>query len=402
MPTRICIFRHNNYPIDVRVARQATALLAAGFEVDVVCLRNDDEAPREVVGGVSVYRLPIKHERASRMRYVMEYATSFLLGMIVLSMLQLRRRYDIVQVSNMPDFLVFAAIVPKLLGAKIVLDLLDTMPELYRAKYGAAETHPIARLIAWQEGWSMRFADRVITVTDEFRKLYVERHGDMNIPVILNLPDHTRFPRRTAEQGAAHADHPGHFSIIAHGVHLPRSGFDTIIRAIAVLGDQIPGLELRIVGSGENTLALRALARTLGVADRVDFTGFLPSERLIATIDDTDVGVVANKRDGFAELILPTKLLELVWMGKPAIAARTPTISHYFDDDMVAFFRPGDERELAHRILELYRDPARRLQLARNASRFYDDHNWQAEGERYTDSLFDLLRAPRQAQTVPS
>jgi glycosyltransferase involved in cell wall biosynthesis len=123
---------------------------------------------------------------------------------------------------------------------------------------------------------------------------------------------------------------------------------------------------------------------------------------LIEFIDEADVGLVANKRDGFAELILPTKLLELVWMGKPVIAARTPTISHYFDASMLAFFEPGDERDLAARILELYHDPARRLDLAQNAIRFFDSRDWQTEGARYIDTLLDLLHPPSSPQMVTS
>ncbi len=403
MGTRMCILRHNLFPYDVRVSRQVTALRAAGFEVDVLCLGLPTEPRRETIQGVSVFRMPMTHKRTSRARYVFEYTVSFLLSMVTLSALHLRRRYDIVQVSNMPDFLVFAALVPKLLGAKIVLDLLDPMPELYMAKYRVSEQHPITRLMSWQEGLSMRFADRVVTVTEEFRKLFVRRHGMMEIPIILNLPDHTTWPRRTPEQAVAAASgHPGRFVLIAHGVLLPRLGFDTIIRAIALLKAKIPGLDLRVVGTGENPVELKSLAAELGVDDCVQFPGFVPFDRLVELIDEADVGLVANKRDGFAELILPTKLMELVWMGKPVVAARTPTISHYFDDNMVAFFTPGDEKDLASRILTLYHDPELRLRLAQNATKFYDYHGWQAEGERYSDVLLELLQAPSGPQPVPS
>src|SRR5712692_1957400 len=175
MAIRMCILRHNLYPCDVRVSRQATALLAAGFEVDVLCLGEEGEPRQESVRGVTVHRLPIHHKRGSRARYVVEYLTSLVLSTAALTYLHLRRHYDIVQVSNMPDFLVFAAIAPKLLGAKIVLDLLDPMPELYLAKYGVTENHPMARLLSWQEGLSIRFSNRVVTVTEEFRKLFVKR-----------------------------------------------------------------------------------------------------------------------------------------------------------------------------------------------------------------------------------
>src|SRR5207247_8680052 len=66
-----------------------------------------------------------------------------------LSTLHVKRRYDVVQVHTMPDFLVFAALIPKLLGAKIILDVHDLMPELYAAKFGVPKENWLIRLITW-------------------------------------------------------------------------------------------------------------------------------------------------------------------------------------------------------------------------------------------------------------
>lgn len=393
---RICILRHNYYPADVRLRREANVLLASGFEVDVVSLRLPGQTWREQVDGVRVYRLPLVHRRASRLRYVLQYLASLLLSAATVTALHLRWRYDVVQIATMPDCLIFAALVPKLLGAKLVLDMLDPMPELYMAKYGVSQNHPVTRLISLQEGVSMRLADLVITVLDEVKNLLAKRHRRQPVAVVMNCPDHTLFPRRThgSIEATPDAGLRDRFVLLSHGAIVERLGYDTIVRAVALLKDAIPGLELRIAGSGEYAEELKELAFVLGVDDRVVILGYVPLNQIPALIADADIGIAANKNDCFANLPLPTKLLEYVWMGKPVVASKTSTISHYFDDSMLAFFEPNDEHDLAERILDLYGHPDRQRQLAVNAARFFDRYNWPTEGQRYRYLIANLTGWP--------
>jgi len=93
-------------------------------------------------------------------------------------MLHLKNSYDIVQVHTMPDFLVFTTIVPKLLGAKIILDIHDLMPELYMAKFGGDYRNWIVRMIMWIERRSVAFADRTIAVHEPHLDILV-KHGNL-------------------------------------------------------------------------------------------------------------------------------------------------------------------------------------------------------------------------------
>ena len=67
--------------------------------------------------------------------YVVQYSQFLVACSIILAYRTLWRRYDIVHVHNMPDFLVFSALVPKLFGSKVLLDLHDPMPELIQCIY---------------------------------------------------------------------------------------------------------------------------------------------------------------------------------------------------------------------------------------------------------------------------
>ena len=76
--SRICIIRHYYYPEDPRGRREAEALAAAGHHVDVLALRHEGELASEVINGVNVRRLPVKHYRGSVFHYAYEYGAFFL------------------------------------------------------------------------------------------------------------------------------------------------------------------------------------------------------------------------------------------------------------------------------------------------------------------------------------
>ena len=99
------------------------------------------------------------------------------------------------------------------------------------------------------------------------------------------------------------------------------------------------------------------------------------------------------RKDIFTDCGLPTKLLEYVALNIPTVVSRTATTADYFDDEMVQYFTPDDFEDLTAQILALYRDPVRAAQLAANARRFVEAHNWTREKTAYLALFERLLRA---------
>src|ERR1700687_5679773 len=133
--SRACMIVHSTYPADPRVRRESEALLSNGWHVDVICLRGEGEKSIENCGGATAYRFQIKRHRSSGLAaYLLEYLLFFIAASFWVTLLHLRRGYRVVQVHNMPDFLVFTTLIPRLLGARVVLDMHDLVPELYAVK----------------------------------------------------------------------------------------------------------------------------------------------------------------------------------------------------------------------------------------------------------------------------
>jgi len=168
---------------------------------------------------------------------------------IHLTKLHRRRRYSIVQVHNLPDFLVFAALIPKLTGARVILDPHDLMPEFYAERSQRSLDSLPVRLICWQERLACRFADHVITVTELWRQALIERGQPADkVTVVMNVADDRIF-HRDVTIDAARDD--GRFRLIYHGVMDQRHGLDLALRAINLIRHTAPDIHLTLHGGGE-------------------------------------------------------------------------------------------------------------------------------------------------------
>ena len=153
---RICLVVQSYYLRDPRVRREAEALAREGYDVDVIALSERGGLRKQTVNGVNITCVPIARRRATILRYLFEYSLFFCAASVILSARLFTRRYDLIHVNNMPDFLVFSTILPKLFGAKIILDVHDPMAEVFESKYGIASRSTTIRLLKWQEKISLR------------------------------------------------------------------------------------------------------------------------------------------------------------------------------------------------------------------------------------------------------
>ncbi len=378
-----CIIAHSHFPMDPRVRREAEALLSDGWRVDIVCLRDRGELRADTWGQAKVHRLPVRRHRGISMaHYVIEYAMFFMLAALYVTLLGLRRRYDLVQVHNVPDFLVFAAASLRLFGARVLLDIRDPLPDLYLSKFGGNASHPLVRLACWIEARSTAFADHVLTPGEPSRQRLLGRSVPaQKVTNILNSADPELFapvPRRGAEKSRE-----GRFNLVYHGGLFRRYGLDIAIQAVHQLRDDIPGLQLRIAGRGEEADDLARLVEQLGLVDRVSLVGWVDSERIRELVADADLGVVPYRRDTFTDLIYPTKAFEYITMGIPTIIAGLAGVAELFPDVPDLFFRPDDVADLARHILLLYQEPQRLSRLAEAAQRAYAPYAWEGQRREY-------------------
>lgn len=388
---KICMIAYTFYACDPRVRREAEALAERGDDVDFICLQEPVSPMQRDYDGVRLYPISAgRYQGGSTVAYLIKYISFFLRSSLLVTRRHLRNRYDLIQVHTMPDFLVFAALIPKLLGAKVVLDVHDLMPELYTCKFASGKNHFLVRLITRVELWSIRFAHRAIAVHNPHRDALVS-HGNPpeKFSVVLNVPD----PRIFNKGGGRSND--GKFRMIYHGTVARRHGLEVALRAVKLIRTEIPNLEFLVIGAGDDFERIQAVSRELGLDDCVRFLGRMPVEQLPKYLAEVDLGVVPILYDSFTRYMLPLKLLEYVHMGIPCVVSDTETIRAYFTDEMVRFFKPGDVEKLAEAIRELARDPVKRQQLAARAAAFNATYNWEQEKQRYYATVDGVLEPVR-------
>lgn len=382
---KVCIVRQKHYPAQRNLRRNAETLVKAGYEVDVVCVGRKGQKKRETMNGVNLHRVIMSYHRGKVFWYIFEYAAFFIQSSLKLAWLSIKKRYDVIEVHTMPDFLVFVTLFPKLLGSKVVLFMFENTPSLFMSSYNASPSHIVARLLRFIEKISASYADYVFVSDGLPYKKALEKHGirSEKITVILNVPDDTIINSElvpTTNNGNC-------FRLIVVSVIVERSGIQTLINAIPLLRDDIPMLKVDIVGEGEYHPYLERIAEDLKVKQFLNFTGWVPYEEVPSYIMQADVGVAPMIHDVGA----PNKIFEYFALDKPAIASAHPGVTEVFDNDCVLYFQPGNERELASRILELYYNPQKRASLVSHAQAVYCKCRWPVTKQKYLETYRELL-----------
>ena len=375
----VCMIAYTNYVVDARVKREAETLAAGGFRVICLTTRHHPDEPTFVVNGVEVRELRVpKFRGKSKALYIGFYVRFLLAASLACLRMLTKRELDAVHVHNMPNFLVFAALVPRILGRPVVLDLHDTVPETFAAKF--AHGSVVWRLLCLEEWVSTLVAHRVICVNEPQRETVVGR----GIPrsktfIAMNVPDPGIFSRAQMSTRASRSD--GTFNLVYHGTMVERLGVDLVIEAVARLRPRIPGLRLHLWGGGDDLPRFRELVRSLNIEDAVEFnaSGYRV-DQLPEMLADMDACAIGNRRSIATELMLPVKLMECVALFIPVVVPRLRTIEYYFAEDMVSYYQPEDVEGLAACVWRLYSDASLREEQAQRARDFLAAYNWDRQG----------------------
>ncbi len=375
-----------DYASDSRIRREAESLVSRGDTVDVICVGTGESRTR--INGVSIYPVNvIRYRGEGKFRFFLSYFKFFLLAFSRLTRLHFSRRYGVVHVHNIPDCLVFAAVLPRLYGARIILDLHDPMPEGFMVKYRLSHDHPFIRFLRWLEVASAGFADRVLCVSEQHRRVFVS-HGisPAKLSVLMNLPDERIFGAYLSRTKS-----PG-FELVYHGTLTHRLGIDIALRAVDIVRREVKDVVFNIYGSGEFYPFLKDLVEELDIQDHVHMSGRVhPIDEIPRLVGSAHAGIVSNRKNLITNLMMPVKLIEYIALGIPVIAARLNTIEHYFGD-FVSLFDPGDHHDLASCILEFYYKPEKAERLAEEAISFLQTLNWKNETDKFYRLIDGLLQ----------
>jgi glycosyltransferase involved in cell wall biosynthesis len=356
--------------------------------VDVVCLgKGGIPATRAEDPGVTVYPLMDRSKKEkSKPRYLWNLVRFFFHAMWKVSCLHLlKHRYRFLHVHNMPDLLVFTALVPKMLGAGVILDIHDIFPEMYSRKFNAGMDSRIVRGLCWLERICCRFADYVIVANDTWRDRILQRSARPGRCVtIANFPDTTVFSNVNHKVSGSNNST---FVILYHGTFSEHHGLDTALQSTGILRNRIGPFRFLLYGEGTYEPEMRAIIEQLGLWDCVQIHGPVPLHELPSILKSADIGVVPKKDGAFVGDAMSTKLFEYAAMGVPAVVSRTRAEQRYFGEQDVRYFIPEDPEDMAKSIQELYENREYRFRLAMSAMDRMKEYSMKSNQEKYLKIL---------------
>lgn len=368
---------------DSRVRRYAEALNDFGYKVDIITL--NEQIPPSFP--FSFILFPLKRRRYGIFWYFIEYPLFLLFSLFYLSFNTPRKKYKVIHVFNLPDYLVFTAIIPKLLGAKIILDIRDLSPELYQTKYRVSERSFIVRILSLLEKYSLIFSDNILTANPLFKSLLERKHPFLSekISLAYECADQRIFyPSITKKVNKE-------FNLLYIGTVEKRFAIDMIIKSLQLVVKQKPNCRLTIVpkiyDEGSYFLAIKRMINRYNLNDHVRILQPLPLEEIAEEIRKADMGLVLVEKDLYTDIIFRIKLYEFIACKVPLIVSRTKFLSGSLSNQQIYFLNENTHIELAKAIIQLCRNSKLRKKLADNAFSYYEKYNWRNEQKKYNQLL---------------
>ena len=379
------------YESDPRVIREAEAAVGGGVEVDFLALRKPGTPATEMFRGVRLLRLnQNKYRGRGHFRYLLAYLLFFLRCFFKTTGLYFKRRYRVIHVNNMPDFLVFCTVVPRLFGVKIILDIHDPMPNTFASKFKGQENGFFYRLLLWQERLSAAYCSQVITVHDPVKFGILVKHGLSadSIKVVANFADGNLFQLRKSFSVE------GKIRFVFHGTILERSGLKLLMNALSKVRNK-GRISVKIIGEGDFSQTLKEMIASLKLEEMVNFDNrSYPAHSIPQQIEDCNVGLVPLEISSVTNYALPLKLLEYISMGIPVVSVRSDAISYYFGEEDCIFFDWDDASSLSGVFDRLAESPEILLRYRERAVAIRDRFAWEGEKRKYVDLLRQLAGVP--------
>jgi glycosyltransferase involved in cell wall biosynthesis len=393
MVSRILIIVQNlPVPFDRRVWLECQALVAAGYQVAVVCPKADGDPGYQVIDSVQIYKYRPYAPGGSKAGFIAEYIYSFVATAWKTASARRRGRFAIMQACNPPDvFWPIGLMLRALDRTKFVFDHHDLCPELYESRFPTGPRLPYRGLRALERR-THRTADHVIATNESYRDIAINRSGKSaaDVTVVRTGPNPDRLRRGEASPELRR----GHRYLAAYiGVMGPQDGVDIVVQAAHVVVHEFGRTDIgfTLIGGGDCYQDLVRLRDELGLRDHVEFTGRAPDEVVTAIMSTADVGLSPDPKNPLNDVSTMNKSMEYMAYELPVVAfdLRETRVSVA---DAGVYVTPNDVRQYAAAIVRLMDDEGERARLGKlGRTRVEQDLAWSHSERAYLGVYQALL-----------
>lgn len=392
---RIGMILDKTFPPDPRVENEAVALINAGHQVFLFCLKYDDnQLYKEIINGIEVCRY-----NSNKLEYKLS-ALAYTIPVYTNKMASKIKKFietEKVETLHIHDIRIAEAVFKANQSFKLstVLDLHDNMPEVMKF-YPHLQKFPGKYIISpkkWKvkEEEFIQKADKVVTVSPEFVKEVIDRTKIIESKIVL-VPNTIRasFYKEAVLEQKIIDRYRDNFVILYLGDTHLRRGLQTAISAVKKLSKKIPNVKLVIVGTNTTDVVLKQQVKELGVASFVDFEGWQNVSLFPSYIQASAICISPLHRSIQHDVAYANKLFQYMSFAKPvlvsnAIAQESLVIK--YNSGLVHIDR--DVNDFITKVLELHSDDILRESLGLNGKRFVEEEFiW----EKTSKGLIDLYK----------
>jgi len=405
MTRKVLMMLNAAYPSDIRVKKEAGALITAGFEVHLLCLRKKGELPAEVFEGIHVHRIEAGTNNYQLAFWDVVMSVNFIhprFRKAAASILK-EASISIIHVHDLP-LAGTALSLKKSMNVKVVVDFHENYPEALRTWF-QWKTNLLARLKNYlflnPERWAgfekktVEQADVIIAVVDEMKARLISEHGanPEKIVVVTNTED-KGFVKQALDPNV-YGTLKGKFIVTYSGGIGPHRGVDTAITSMQYLKNH-PDIQMAIIGSGSPAVMqrLHQLVNSLGLHN-IHFFGYQPFHSFYSFMHFADVNIIPHHSNGHTDHTVPHKLFQGMMTGKSLLVSSSAPLKRLVEATGSGLvFRAGDAADCAEKILNLYQDAQRRQELGQHgiAATLDGTMNWE-ETQKELVALYQRLSA---------
>jgi len=390
-PRILIIVQNLPVPFDRRVWLECKALIAAGYDVTVVCPKGKNDPAHQVLEDVTLLKYRPYAPGGGALSFIVEYAYSFLATAALAFRARRKGKFAVLQACNPPDiFWPIARWLRRRDRTRFVFDHHDLCPELYDSRFPHGRALPKRGLLALEKA-TFRTADHVVATNTSYADVAMRR-GDKapaDVTVVRTGPDPERLQRR-AEVPALRR---GRKHLVAYiGVMGPQDGVDLAVRAAAHMVHNLGRVDVSFtfMGSGDSHHELVALRDELGLQNYLELPGRVPDQTVVDVLSSAAVGLSPDPKNPLNDVSTMNKTMEYMAFELPVVAfdLKETKVSA---GDAASYIESGDVAAYAQAIAELLDDPDKREVMGKAGRiRIERELGWPYQRDRYV-GVYDTL-----------
>ena len=385
---KILMLLEHPFPPDIRVEKEARALLNAGFNLSLVCA---DGKQVDNWNGMKIYKVPIKKDIFLNLKRLVSIIHPDFYR--YLEELFQKEYFDIVHVHDL-RLVPTALKIKEKYGCKVVADLHENYPAGVREwnKSGSGIKGFIKKNVDNYDKWFqiekeiVKKVDKIVAVVDEMKERMIKQHHipQNKIVVVSNLED-IDFVNKAKVDKCLIEKYKNKFVILYIGGFGVHRGIDTAIKGMKYINND--DILLLLVGKGSEKIEndFKKSIKENNLEKRIEIVGWQPFEKVFTYQKLASICIVPHNSNEHTDNTIPHKLYQYMMVGKPIVVSSCPPLARVVREaDSGLVFKAGDDKDFVDKILKIYKNKALQETFSKNglAYTFEQNNTWQNESKK--------------------